>query len=52
MTAALPLTPVVDARLGGALPTARAAAVQMSDLLATARLIYSPPPLEAMDRMS
>ena len=48
MTAALPLIPVVDARLGGP----RAAAVQMSDLLATARLIYSPPPLEAMDRVS
>jgi len=27
--------------LGGALPTARAAAVQMSDLLASARVIYS-----------
>ena len=52
MTAALPLIPVVDARLGGPLATARAAAVQMSDLLATARLIYSPPLLEAMDRVS
>jgi hypothetical protein len=31
MTAALPLIPVVDTRLGGALATARAAAVQMSD---------------------
>ena len=41
MTAALPLIPVVDARLGGPLATARAAAVQMTDLLATARLIYS-----------
>ena len=39
---------MVDARLGGP----RAAAVQMSDLLATARLIYSPPLLEAMDRVS
>ena len=39
---------MVDARLGGP----RAAAVQMSDLLATARLIYSPPRLEAMDRVS
>ena len=28
------------------------AAVQMSDLRATARLIYSPPLLEAMDRVS
>jgi hypothetical protein len=52
MTAAVPLIPVVDARLGGPLATARAAAVQMSDLLATARLIYSPPLLEAMDRVS
>ena len=52
MTAALPLIPVVDARLGGPLATARAAAVEMSDLLATARLIYSPPLLEAMDRVS
>ena len=39
---------MVDARLGGP----RAVAVQMSDLLATARLIYSPPLLEAMDRVS
>ena len=38
MTAALPLIAVVDARLGGPLATPRAAAVQMSDLLATARL--------------
>ena len=52
MTAALRLVPVVDARLGGPLAMARAAAVQMSDLLATARLIYSPPLLEAMDRVS
>ena len=52
MTAALRFIPVVDARSGGPLATAPAAAVQMSDLLATARLIYSPPLLEAMDWVS
>ena len=52
MTAALRLVPVVDARLGGPLAMARAAAVQMSDLLATARLIYSLLLAEAMDRVS
>jgi hypothetical protein len=50
MTAALPLIPwSMRAWVGR---WRREAAVQMSDLLATARLIYSPPLLEAMDRVS